>query len=91
MKKRNFSVTNVRTQLVESPLYVTNHVKTVHEGLRYPCDQCDYQGNSMQSLRKHIQSSHEGIKYECEHCNKKLATPACVRRHIRSVHLEKIK
>ena len=38
------------------------HIKSVHEGIKYPCPQCDYQASLKGALRRHIQSTHEGIK-----------------------------
>ena len=41
------------------------HIQSKHEGIKYPCNQCDYQATKQGSLQTHIQSKHEGIKYPC--------------------------
>ena len=38
------------------------HYKSKHEGVRYPCNQCDYQASYRSHLQNHIQSAHEGTK-----------------------------
>ena len=32
------------------------------------CDDCDYQGNSIQSLKWHIKYEHHGFNCDCNHC-----------------------
>ena len=34
------------------------HKRIIHEGLRYPCLECDYQGTQAHSLRHHIKKKH---------------------------------
>ena len=36
------------------------HTKSQHKGVRYACNQCDYQGFTQSYLKIHIQSKHEG-------------------------------
>ena len=44
------------------------HRRAVHEGIKYPCGQCEYQATSKRNLDQHKKSVHEGIKYPCEQC-----------------------
>ena len=37
--------------------------KSVHEGVKYACNLCDYQAKIQTNLTVHIQSIHEGVKY----------------------------
>ena len=39
------------------------HKKSIHEGLKYPCDHCNYIATRKDSLKRHINSSHPGVKY----------------------------
>ena len=68
--------TNLKTQ-IESVL---------HDGKRYPCDQCDYKATLIISLKKHIESVHDGIKYSCNQCEYKAAQKPDLRRHIKFQH-----
>ena len=34
------------------------HVESIHEGVRYPCDQCDYKATQKGSLKRHKKSNH---------------------------------
>ena len=44
------------------------HIKTVHEGLRYSCDQCEFKATQQGTVNGHIQSIHKGIRYACDKC-----------------------
>ena len=40
--------------------------KSKHEGVKYSCDQCDYQATQKtNNLIRHGQSKHDGVKYSC--------------------------
>ena len=34
------------------------HYRSVHQGIKYPCNQCDYQATKRGNLQKHIQRKH---------------------------------
>ena len=38
------------------------HIQSVHEKIKYPCNQCGYQATQKGSLKRHIQSVHEKIE-----------------------------
>ena len=38
-----------------------HHKKTLHEGILYTCDQCEYAVRSLTNLKNHKESKHEGI------------------------------
>ena len=46
--------------------YVKKHIKYKHEGVRYPCDQCEFAAITADSLRRHIEIKHEGMGYPCD-------------------------
>ena len=63
-----------------------NTLKKKHQGLRYPCDQCEYVATEVHNLKLHIDSKHEGVRYPCDHCDY-AATQACVlKKHIENKH-----
>ena len=58
----------------------------MHEGIKYACDQCDYQGQQKGSLKLHIQVKHEGVKYTCELCDYVTAWKTEMTKHKRKNH-----
>ena len=39
------------------------HIKTIHEGVKFPCEQCDYKATQKGDLLRHIKSKHQGVKF----------------------------
>ena len=52
------------------------HVESKHEGVRYPCNQCEYAATQPGVLKIHIENIHEGVRYPCGQC-KFVATQSC--------------
>ena len=46
-----------------------HHKESKHDGIRYPCNQCDYAATTSGSLKTHNESKHEGIRYPCDQCD----------------------
>ena len=44
------------------------HKKSKHEGIRYPCDMCDFAGSTSSNLKVHKEAKHEGIRNPCDIC-----------------------
>ena len=42
------------------------HIDSVHLGIKYPCDLCEYQATEMGSLNVHIKTVHKMEKQENE-------------------------
>ena len=61
------------------------HIRSKHEGIRYPCDQCDYKATDKGNLMKHIKSIHEGIRYPCGQCTHKAISKGYLKMHIEFV------
>ena len=38
------------------------HIQSKHEGIKYPCSECDYKASERGQLRKHFKSKHENVK-----------------------------
>ena len=65
---------------------LTQHIQSVHKGLKYPCDQCVYQATTKESLLAHIRSVHEKVKYPCDQCQHSTVTKGGLKSQTRSVH-----
>jgi len=62
------------------------HVKTRHEGLRYPCEQCDLKFTSKSGVSRHIMSVHMKIRFPCEYCDYSATRLEQVKRHVKCAH-----
>ena len=40
-----------------------------HEGICYPCDQCEFAATSPNIPKTHKEAKHEGIRYPCDECD----------------------
>ena len=60
--------------------------RIVHEGLKYPCRQCNYQATTKGSLVELQSALHEGLKHPCRHCNYEATTKGSLGKHQRAVH-----
>ena len=45
-----------------------NHIKEVHEKIKYRCNQCEHKATEQKHLKTHIESVHEEIKHPCNQC-----------------------
>ena len=67
-----------------------SNIKSIHEGVKFPCNECDYKATKKVNLISHIKSVHQGIKYPCDECDYKATKTENLMSHKRSIH-EKIK
>ena len=74
-----------------APLGPTIHKKVQHEGLRYPCDTCEFKAKSKPSLKLHINAIHKGLRISCKHCEKTVTAPGNLSNHIKISHGEEKK
>ena len=58
----------------------------MHEGVKYACDQCEYQASWQGNLKKHIDLKHEGVKYACDQCDYQATQKGSLKAHIDSKH-----
>ena len=65
---------------------LTTPLQSVHESVRYACNQCDQQFTQERSLKNHIQSKHEGVKYTCNQCDYQAGYQSNLTEHIQSIH-----
>ena len=61
------------------------HQMSVHEGIDYPCDQCDHKATRKKNLKRHKIYIHESIEYKCDLCDKFIKR-SNLKKHNMSVH-----
>ena len=42
---------------------LVRHISIKHEGVKYSCDQCEYQSLHQGHLKRHISRKHEDVRY----------------------------
>ena len=62
------------------------HKEDKHEGIRYPCDQCEYSATQISNLKIHKKTKHGGIRYPCDQCDLVCASKQTLKRHKESKH-----
>ena len=45
------------------------HVESVHEGIKYSCELCDFKASHKPHLKIHVKCDHEAVMYSCELCD----------------------
>ena len=65
-----------------------DHLKSVHFGVRYTCQQCGHQSTQQSSLNSHEKTVH-GPRVNCQYCGKSYSQSS-LQNHIKAIH-EKIK
>ena len=65
-----------------------NHTQSIHQGIKYACDECDYKATKQNHLNVHIQAKHkhEGTKFACNQCDYRTAHKPTLRNHILKIH-----
>ena len=74
-----------KTQTSTKPI-IRNNKAIKKEGVRYFCNQCDYQAGYQSDLTRHIQSKHEGVKYACNQCGYQATRQSRLTIHIQYKH-----
>ena len=57
---------------------LTQHIRALHEGIKYLCD---FQSSRNSGLRQHIKNIHEERKYQCGLCEYKANNNHNLRKH----------
>ena len=61
---------------------VMDHHRAEHEGVRYPCNKCNYQAKQKALLRVHMEGKHNGKRLRCgDGCNFQTGWKKSLRRH----------
>ena len=74
-------MTNVNKHL---SVKVTYKLKTIHENLRYSCDQCEKTFDQQGNLQRHIKSDHEKTLYHCDKCEQAFVYQGDLQRHLKT-------
>ena len=61
------------------------HIKSVHKGVKYTCNQCDHQASESRGLKLHKRYVHDGVKVQCKQCDKQFSE-ASIKTHVKTVH-----
>ena len=57
------------------------HKESKHEGIRYPCNECEYTATVAGKLRRHKENKHKGIRYPCDVCEYAATRASDFKRH----------
>ena len=64
------------------------HKRAIHQKIKFPCDQCEYQATTWGNLKIHKDAKHLKIRYPCAHCDYSATQMSSLRRHFKSKHVE---
>ena len=67
-------------------LCLKRHKESVHDGVRYSCDSCEYKATTLSHLKTHKEAIHDGVRYSCDSCNYKATTLNSIKTHRESIH-----
>ena len=62
------------------------HKLKKHEGVSYPCSECDMKYADKTGLRRHLIQKHEGVKYGCDHCDYSATRVETLKNHVAIRH-----
>ena len=65
-----------------------NHMRIVHEGLRFSCKLCTFKTSGNSNLKEHHQVVHEELKFNCDQCEYSCNGKALLGRHGKMKHEE---
>ena len=60
--------------------------KKKHEGVRYPCDSCDYKATKKSNLKQHKENIYKGVRYACDSCDYNATTTDNLKKHKDFMH-----
>ena len=61
------------------------HIRSLHDGIRLSCDQCNYETSQQSNLKRHKETEHELIKYSCDQCEYR-GSSCALRNHVKTKH-----
>ena len=63
-------------------------IQSKHEGVRYPCNQCEFTATSLSHLNRLKKVKHKGLRYECNQCEYAATSVSHLKRHTDNKHTE---
>ena len=70
----------------KSASHLKLHKKSVHEGIKHQCDQCERSYNFPGDLRRHKKTTHMGLRYPCSYCDFTASQTQTLKNHINKHH-----
>ena len=63
------------------------HNQTKHNGVKYTCNQCDYESEILKELKGHQnEKKHEGMKFQCHLCKYRATLQSNLKIHVQAMH-----
>ena len=87
VESRNFLTCNICSVGFDRQYHLKEHMKRLHEGVKYPCDLCAYKANRQQNLKDHKAAVHKiDPYYKCLLCDFCTNHSKLWRRHAQGKH-----
>ena len=65
---------------------IRNHMRSVHENVRFTCSQCGKSYSKKADLQEHVKAIHKGLKPSCRYCKRQFTRNSDRNRHERETH-----
>ena len=63
------------------------HNQTKHNGVKYTCNQCDYESEILKELKGHQnENGHKGVKFRCHLCKYRATLQSNLKIHVQAMH-----
>ena len=60
--------------------------QSVHEGVKFICDQCDYEATTRSHLAEHKKAQPDWVTFDCDQCDYKSSWRSKLVGHVKAVH-----
>jgi len=66
------------------------HHRSIHQGVKFSCDKCEFKTARQDHLKRHALSAHteKEIQFSCNHCDFQSETESALKSHIQTEHEE---
>ena len=64
-----------------------SHIQSIHEGVKYSCNQCVKQFTQQSNLTVHVLTIHEGVTHDCNQCDYEAKGQSNLLNHIKRRNL----
>ena len=59
---------------------------SVHEGVKFICDQCEYEATRRSHVTEHKKAQPDGLTFDCDQCDNKSSWRRMLFGHVQSLH-----